>query len=178
MVQQPLTHHFILPSLPSVFSNAAQAGLEPINPMCISSPPTGPLHFATCPPQPNQGQPLVHFEVSYRQANKPNPTKRRVAANILRPGPIHSTRGHSSRVTGPHHTTHTPTLSSAVPGGSPPSVRWRATASRAPRSSAQPAAHASPKSLRHSPMHSLCRRVGHHTHPTRSPGRACLPGLG
>eukprot|EP00962_Isochrysis_galbana_P032670 scaffold10787_cov123-Isochrysis_galbana.AAC.4 len=23
----------------------------------------------------------------------------------------------------------------------------------------------------------LCRRVGHHTHPTRSPGRACLPGL-
>eukprot|EP00962_Isochrysis_galbana_P021992 scaffold6516_cov126-Isochrysis_galbana.AAC.4 len=23
----------------------------------------------------------------------------------------------------------------------------------------------------------LCRRVGHHIHPTRSPGRACLPGL-
>eukprot|EP00962_Isochrysis_galbana_P041980 scaffold15568_cov152-Isochrysis_galbana.AAC.3 len=38
-----------------------------------------------------------------------------------------------------------------------------------------PSARASPKSLRHSP---ICRRVGHHTHPTRSPGRACLPGLG
>jgi len=82
-----------------VFSNAAQAGLEPINPMCISSPPTGPLHFAVTEqyakdyimlypsgidvPSPSEGQPPVHFAVSYRQANKPNPTKRRVAANIL-----------------------------------------------------------------------------------------------
>jgi len=34
-------------------------------------------------PAPAEGQPLVHFDVSYRQANKPHPTKRRVAANIL-----------------------------------------------------------------------------------------------
>eukprot|EP00962_Isochrysis_galbana_P004397 scaffold1214_cov136-Isochrysis_galbana.AAC.8 len=34
-------------------------------------------------PAPAEGQPPVHFDVSYRQANKPNPTKRRVAANIL-----------------------------------------------------------------------------------------------
>jgi len=77
-----------------VFANAAQAGLEPINPMCISSPPTGPLHFAVTEqyakdyimlypggidvPAPAEGQPPVHFAVSYRQANKANPTKRRV----------------------------------------------------------------------------------------------------
>jgi len=34
-------------------------------------------------PSPAEGQPPVHFAVSYRQANKPNPTKRRVAPNIL-----------------------------------------------------------------------------------------------
>eukprot|EP00962_Isochrysis_galbana_P053212 scaffold24664_cov135-Isochrysis_galbana.AAC.1 len=54
--------------------------------MCISSPPTGPLHFAVTEqyakdytmlypggidvPAPVEGQPLVHFEVSFRQANK------------------------------------------------------------------------------------------------------------
>jgi len=88
-----------IPHTPVVFANAAQAGLEPINPMCISSPPTGPLHFAVSEqyakdyimlfpsgidvPSPSEGKPPVHFAVSYRQANKPNPTKRRVAANIL-----------------------------------------------------------------------------------------------
>eukprot|EP00962_Isochrysis_galbana_P028480 scaffold9001_cov127-Isochrysis_galbana.AAC.4 len=34
-------------------------------------------------PSPAEGQPPVHFAVSYRQANKPNPTKRRVAPNVL-----------------------------------------------------------------------------------------------
>eukprot|EP00962_Isochrysis_galbana_P058583 scaffold31711_cov157-Isochrysis_galbana.AAC.1 len=34
-------------------------------------------------PAPAEGQPPVHFDVSSRPANKPNPTKRRVAANIL-----------------------------------------------------------------------------------------------
>eukprot|EP00962_Isochrysis_galbana_P024169 scaffold7381_cov132-Isochrysis_galbana.AAC.8 len=29
-----------------VYANAAQAGLEPINPMCISAPPTGPILYA------------------------------------------------------------------------------------------------------------------------------------
>eukprot|EP00962_Isochrysis_galbana_P007271 scaffold1964_cov252-Isochrysis_galbana.AAC.22 len=63
-------------------------------------------------------------------------------------------------------------LSSAVPGawGSPPSVRWRATASRASRSSAQPAAHASPKSLRHSPMPPRGT-----SHPPHTLPRACMP---
>jgi len=61
-------------------------------------------------------------------------------------------------------------LSSAVPGGSPPSVRWRATASRASRSSAQPAAHASPKSLRHSPMPPRGT-----SHPPHTLHRACMP---
>jgi len=67
--------------------------------MCISAPPTGPLHFAVTEqyakdyimyypngidvPAPAEGQPPVHFDVSSRPANKPNPTKRRVAANIL-----------------------------------------------------------------------------------------------
>eukprot|EP00962_Isochrysis_galbana_P039937 scaffold14407_cov169-Isochrysis_galbana.AAC.1 len=61
----------------AVFANTAQAGLEPINPMCISSPPTGPLHFAVTEqyakdyvmlfpngidvPSPAEGQPPVHF---------------------------------------------------------------------------------------------------------------------
>eukprot|EP00962_Isochrysis_galbana_P026055 scaffold8053_cov146-Isochrysis_galbana.AAC.2 len=34
-------------------------------------------------PAPAEGQPLVHFDVSSRQAHKPNPAKRRVAASIL-----------------------------------------------------------------------------------------------
>eukprot|EP00962_Isochrysis_galbana_P027773 scaffold8743_cov174-Isochrysis_galbana.AAC.2 len=61
--------------------------------MCISAPPTGPLHYAVTEqyakdyimyypggidvPAPAEGQPPVHFDVSSRQANKPNPTKRR-----------------------------------------------------------------------------------------------------
>eukprot|EP00962_Isochrysis_galbana_P003889 scaffold1090_cov135-Isochrysis_galbana.AAC.12 len=69
--------------------------------MCISAPSTGPLHYAVTEqyakdyimyypggidvPAPAEGQAPVHFDVSSRQANKPNPTKRRVAvaANIL-----------------------------------------------------------------------------------------------
>jgi len=82
-----------------VYANAAQAGLEPINPMCISAPPTGPILYA-CTEQytkdyimlypggidveaTKEGEPKVHFKVSSRPSNKPNPAKRRVAANIL-----------------------------------------------------------------------------------------------
>eukprot|EP00962_Isochrysis_galbana_P004807 scaffold1316_cov130-Isochrysis_galbana.AAC.5 len=83
----------------AVYSNAAQAGLEPVNPMCISAPPTGPLHYAVTEqyakdylmlypqgidvPSEKESDPPIHFEVTSRQASKPNPAKRRVAANVL-----------------------------------------------------------------------------------------------
>eukprot|EP00962_Isochrysis_galbana_P038909 scaffold13891_cov125-Isochrysis_galbana.AAC.1 len=93
-------HSELTPTVPhTVYANAAQAGLEPINPMCISAPPTGPILYA-CNEQytkdyiilypggidveaTKEGEPKVHFKVSSRPSNKPNPAKRRVAANIL-----------------------------------------------------------------------------------------------
>eukprot|EP00962_Isochrysis_galbana_P004818 scaffold1317_cov149-Isochrysis_galbana.AAC.2 len=73
----------------AVYSNAAQAGLEPVNPMCISAPPTGPLHYAVTEqyakdymmlypqgidvPSEKDSEPPIHFDVTARHASKPNP---------------------------------------------------------------------------------------------------------
>src|SRR6056297_1692294 len=82
------------------YSNNYEGGFKPTNPMCISSPATGPLEYGVTeqfardyvfafpqgidvPTSDSPGCPTIHLDVSWRFSSTPNPSKRRIDKDVL-----------------------------------------------------------------------------------------------